>query len=449
MFSRVLVANRGEIARRIIRAIHAVGAKAVAVYSDADKDASYLQEADEAIYIGPSAASQSYLNQDVLLKVAEEAGCEAIHPGYGFLAENALFAARCEQQKLTFIGPKSLHMRLMGDKATARRTMKAAGLPVMPGSKDVLTSLEEGLERAHEIGYPVLLKATAGGGGKGMRLVHSDEQMHEHYPAARAEAEKAFGDAGLYLEKYFENARHIEFQVLGDNFGHIIHLGERECSIQRNHQKLLEEAPACGMSPEKRQEIGNLVCDALKKIGYVGAGTIEFLMDQSGDLYFMEMNTRIQVEHPVTEMITGVDLVAWQIRIACNEHLSLMQKDIVCHGHAIECRINAEDPDHNFAPSPGKITGFMTPLHDFSGPVRIETHMKKGAVVSPFYDSMVAKLIVHSESRAQAVALMQQALSEFKVEGIKTTLPLQQRIVADKRFVDGYYNCAFLASPIR
>lgn len=445
MFRKILVANRGEIARRVIRAIHAVGAKAVAVYSEADADMGYLQEADERVCIGPGQALQSYLNQDAVLKAALEHDCEAVHPGYGFLAENAYFAARCEQQKLTFIGPRPEHMRLMGDKATARRTMQAAGLPVMPGSKTVMSSLQEAKDQARKIGYPVLLKATAGGGGKGMRLVHQESELESAYLSARAEAEKAFGDGGLYMEKYIDRARHIEFQVLADQDGHVVHLGERECSIQRNHQKLLEEAPAYGMTTEKRAEIGQLVCKALQQIGYLNAGTVEFLMDQAGKLYFMEMNTRIQVEHPVTELITGIDLVAWQIKIACGEPLKLKQEEIRFVGHAIEIRINAENPDANFAPSPGKITAFEPPLHDVKGPIRLETHMQTGAVVPPYYDSMVAKLIAYGQTREEAIKLLKQAAAKFKIEGIHTTLPLQQRIMGAPAFEHGQYDCHLLS----
>jgi len=444
MFRKILVANRGEIARRIIRAIHAVGAKAVAVYSEADKDAIYLQEADEIVCIGKGPASQSYLNQDAILEAAEKYACEAIHPGFGFLSENALFATRCEQQKLTFIGPKPSHMRLMGDKATARQTMQRCGLPVMPGSSGTLRDVQDALEKAEEVGYPILLKATAGGGGKGMRLVHSEKDMQEMFALAQSEALKSFSNPDLYMEKYIVGARHIEFQILADSYGHIIHLGERECSVQRNHQKSLEEAPAFGMSEEMRQKIGHQVCVALQKIGYQNAGTIEFLMDAHQNLYFMEMNTRIQVEHPVTELITGIDLVAWQIRIACGEHLALQQSDIHFHGHAIECRINAEDPKNNFAPSPGELEQYAPPKSSPTGPVRVETHAYAGYRVPPYYDSMLAKLIVHADTREQAVKSMQKALQEFRVKGVATTIPLHQEIMQHALFQKGGYTCQFL-----
>jgi acetyl-CoA carboxylase biotin carboxylase subunit len=444
MFRRILVANRGEIARRIIRAAHSLGVKAVAVYSEADAKAPYLNEADDAICIGPGPAALSYLNQDALLKAAIDADCEALHPGYGFLAENARFATRCEQQKLTFIGPKPSHIRLMGDKATARETMKNAGLPVMPGSQEVLISLDEAISLAREIGYPVLLKATAGGGGKGMRLVASETEMRSKYVEASAEAEKAFSNAGLYMEKYIVKARHIEFQILADLYGHVIHLGERECSIQRNHQKLLEEAPAYGFDEERRRDMGARACKAVASMGYQGAGTMEFLLDARGQLYFMEMNTRIQVEHPVTELITGVDLVAWQIRIASGEKLSLLQDQVKFKGHAIECRINAEDPAHDFRPSPGLVTRFDAPSNNVAGPIRLDSHMQTDFQIPPFYDSMIGKLIAFGVDRQEAISRMQKALGDFVIEGVPTTLPLHRAILNDDQFKAGGYDCSFM-----
>lgn len=442
MFRKVLVANRGEIALRIIRACHAVGAKAVAVYSEADADSPHLREADETICIGGGPPSSSYLHQEALLEAALITDCQAIHPGFGFLSENARFAIRCEQQKLTFIGPSSSSMRRMGDKATARRTMLAAGLPVLPGSKDILANVEEARVRAIEVGYPVLLKATSGGGGRGMRRVDSPEGLQQAWDEATREAAGAFGDDGLYLEKFIVGGRHIEFQVLADRYGNVVHLGERECSVQRNHQKLLEEAPASNFDPSVREALGEKIRHAVREIGYVNAGTIEFLMDANGDLYFMEMNTRIQVEHPVTEMITGVDLVAWQLRIAAGQHLTLQQDEIEFRGHAIEVRLNAEDPAQNFRPSPGTIETFVPPT--LSEHIRLDTHVEPGYRIPPFYDSMIGKLIVWGEDRAQAIQRMKDALAQFQVGPIATTIPLHQRILNEAAFVEGTYDCNFL-----
>lgn len=442
MFRKVLVANRGEIALRIIRACHAVGAKAVAVYSEADKNSPHLNVADETICIGGGAPANSYLRQELLLEAAQITECQAIHPGFGFLSENAQFAVRCADHKLTFVGPSARAIRTMGDKATARKTMQAAGLPVMPGSKDVLPSLDEARERAEAIGYPVLLKATSGGGGRGMRRVNAENELEQAWNEATREAEGAFGDAGLYLEKFIVGGRHIEFQILADNYGNVIHLGERECSVQRNHQKLLEEAPATRFDPKLRAEIGEQIRQAVRAIGYVNAGTIEFLMDRDGQLYFMEMNTRIQVEHPVTEMITGVDLVAWQLRIAAGERLTLKQEDIQLRGHAIEVRINAEDPAQNFRPSPGTLTTFVPPTPNEY--LRLDTHVQKGYAIPPFYDSMIGKLIAWGEDRPQALARMQQALEEFRIGPVATTIPLHQKILAEPEFQSGNYDCTFL-----
>ncbi|MDA0713341.1 MAG: acetyl-CoA carboxylase biotin carboxylase subunit [bacterium] len=444
MFKKILVANRGEIARRIIKACHDLNIAAVAVYSEADVDAGYLKEADEIVCIGPGPASESYLSQSALLKVAEQTECEALHPGYGFLAENALFATRCEQQKLTFIGPKPEHIRLMGDKAQARTTMQKVGLPVMPGSLSILNDVTSASKMASEIGYPVLLKATAGGGGKGMRLVSGPSEMLEKFNEASLESEKAFGNAGLYMEKFISPARHIEFQVLADNYGKVIYFPERECSIQRNHQKLLEESPAFGIKALYRKVMGEKIAEALGIIGYQGAGTIEFLLDNHDKLYFMEMNTRIQVEHPVTEMVTGVDLVKWQIAIAAGAHLTLEQNKIILSGHAIECRLNAEDPDNNFLPDPGQISKCQFAAKDLEAQVRVDTHIETGYVIPPYYDSMLAKVIVHAKDRKSAVKQMQKVLDETIVDGVKTTLPLQKQILANKEFKQGAYNCDFL-----
>lgn len=442
MFRKVLVANRGEIALRIIRACHAVGAKAVAVYSEADADSPHLKEADETICIGGGPPSDSYLRQDILLEAARITECQAIHPGFGFLAENATFAVRCRDQKLTFVGPSPHAMRVMGDKVTARTTMAAAGLPVMPGSKDVLPSIEVARQRAKEIGYPVLLKATSGGGGRGMRRVNASDELETAWNEATREADGAFGDARLYLEKFIVGGRHIEFQILADHYGNVVHLGERECSVQRNHQKLLEEAPATRFDPAVRNELGEKIRDAVRKIGYFNAGTIEFLMDVHGKLYFMEMNTRIQVEHPVTEMITGVDLVAWQLRIAAGERLTLRQEDIQMNGHAIEVRINVEDPTQNFRPSPGTLEIFDPP--ELGEHLRLDTHVEQGYRIPPFYDSMIGKLIAWGEDREAALKRMQQALADFEIGPVQTTIPLHQRILSEPDFAEGSYDCTFL-----
>jgi acetyl-CoA carboxylase biotin carboxylase subunit len=444
MFRKVLVANRGEIARRIIRACHAVGAQAVAVYSAADANAPYLREADEALCIGPAPAAQSYLNQDAILEAALQADAQAIHPGFGFLSENARFAARCAQQRLTFVGPSARAISLMGDKATARRTMADLGVPILPGTRDTLRSLDEAATVAQEVGYPLLLKATAGGGGKGMRRVNGPDDLAPAFHEASREAERAFGDGGLYVERYVVGGRHIEFQILGDTYGHVIHLGERECSIQRNHQKLLEEAPAPNFDPTLRAEMGARLCAALARLGYVGAGTVEFLMDDQGRLYFMEMNTRIQVEHPVTELVTGVDLVAWQLKIAAGQRLTLSQADITLRGHAIECRINAEDPTQGFRPSPGLLTRFDVPADGPQGPVRLDTHAEVGYRIPSQYDSMIGKLITWGEDRFAALTRLRAALAAAAIEGVPTTLGLHRAIAQHPTFSDGRYNCQFL-----
>ncbi len=442
MFRKVLIANRGEIALRIVRACRAVGAKSVAVYSDADADSPHLLEADETICIGGGPPSNSYLRQDLLLEAANIMDCQAIHPGFGFLSENAIFTTRCENQKLTFVGPSARAIRMMGDKASARKAMRAAGLPVMPGSKDILPSADVAKARAEEVGYPVLLKATAGGGGRGMREVARPEDLQGAWDEASREAEGAFGNAGLYLEKFIVGGRHIEFQILADRYGHVIHLGERECSVQRNHQKLLEESPATRFDPQTRQELGEKIRKAVRAIGYVNAGTIEFLMDAHGKLYFMEMNTRIQVEHPVTEMVTGVDLVAWQLRIAAGEKLTLQQEDIQQKGHAIEVRINAEDPAQNFRPSPGALTTFKPPA--LGDDLRLDSHVREGYAIPPFYDSMIGKLIAWGETREAAIERLRGALESFEIGPVATTIPLHQKILADPDFARGHYDCGFL-----
>jgi len=406
MFKRILIANRGEVALRIINACKKLGIEAAAVYSTADKNSPHLEEADIKICIGPGPSSQSYLNKNVILQAAINHECQALHPGFGFMAEDPLFAYLCQQQKLTFIGPSSHSISIMGNKSMAKQTVKQAGMPTIPGSDGNLKSLEQAKALASELGYPVLLKATAGGGGKGIRPCRNQEELNTYYPQAKIEAEKAFGSGDLYMEKLILKGRHIEFQILADSYGNVIHLGERECSIQRKNQKLIEESPSPAVDQEKRLGMGVLVSESIKKTGYLNAGTIEFLMDQEKNLFFMEMNTRLQVEHPVTEMITGVDIVCEQIKIAANHPLSLRQEEVQFTGHAIECRINAEDPANNFAPSPGVVTTFNPPLSEGPGKIRLDTHVKSGYEIPSFYDSMICKIIAHGQDRPSAVQTM-------------------------------------------
>ncbi|MCK5056448.1 MAG: acetyl-CoA carboxylase biotin carboxylase subunit [Candidatus Aminicenantes bacterium] len=440
VFKRILIANRGEVAGRIIKACKELGVETVALYSTADQLSPHLLEADETLCIGPGPSSQSYLNKEAILQAALNSECQAIHPGFGFMAEDPLFAYMCEQQKLTFIGPSAHSVRLMGNKSLAKQTMKQAGVPTIPGSDGNLKDVDEALRLARELGYPVLLKATAGGGGKGIRPCRSEDEIKTNFPQASIEAEKAFGNAALYLEKLISNGRHIEFQLMADSFGSVIHLGERECSIQRKNQKLIEESPSPAVDSEKRDTFGREIAESISRIGYLNAGTIEFLMDENQDLYFMEMNTRLQVEHPVTEMTTGFDIVKEQIRIAANHPLSIRQDDVTFSGHAIECRINAEDPYNNFAPSPGKITGFDPPFDVGPGKIRLDTHVKEGYEIPSFYDSMICKIIAHGEDRQAAIKTMGNALKEFKIEGIKTTIPLHIQILKSKIFGEGNYH---------
>jgi acetyl-CoA carboxylase biotin carboxylase subunit len=440
MFKKVLIANRGEIACRVIWACRELGIKTVAVHSEADRDALHVKFADEAWCIGPPPSAQSYLNIPQIIATAEIFNVDAIHPGYGFLSENPHFAEVCRECNITFIGPSPEVIRIMGDKSEAKRTMKAAGVPVTPGSEGLIEDEETAIKEAGRIGYPVLIKATAGGGGRGMRVAYNQDELLNAYNTARAEAEAAFKNSGVYLEKYIANPRHIEIQVLGDNRGNVIHLGERECSIQRRHQKLIEESPSPAVSYELRQEMGRVAVDACKRIGYSNAGTIEFLLDEDGSFYFMEMNTRIQVEHPVTEMVTIDDLVAAQIRIAAGEELNQTQDQLIFVGHAIECRVNAEDPV-TFTPSPGRITTLNLP----SGPgVRVDTAIYDGYFVPPYYDSLIAKVVVHSRSRQRAIARMRRALESMVVEGIKTTIPLHLKILNDPDFIAGNISTRFM-----
>jgi acetyl-CoA carboxylase biotin carboxylase subunit len=440
MIEKVVIANRGEIALRIQRACRTLGIKTVAVHSEADRDAKYVRLADESVCIGPARAADSYLNMAAIISAAEVTDAQAIHPGYGFLSENADFAERVESSGFIFIGPRPETIRLMGDKISAIRAMKKAGIPTVPGSDGPLPDDEEEVKRiAARIGYPVLIKAAAGGGGKGMRVVHTEAALLSALALTRAEAKGAFGDDTVYMEKFLDNPRHIEFQVLADQYGNAIHLGERDCSLQRRHQKVVEECPAPGIPEKLRQKMGERCAEACRKIGYRGAGTFEFLY-QDGEFYFIEMNTRIQVEHPVTEMVTGVDIVREQLLIASGYKLSYRQKDIEWRGHAIECRINAEDPI-SFVPSPGRITNWHPP----GGPgIRVDSHVYSGYTVPPYYDSMIAKLIAHGETREIAIARLRIALSEMVVDGIKTNIPLHQEIMSDPGFVAGGVNIHYL-----
>jgi acetyl-CoA carboxylase biotin carboxylase subunit len=439
-FKKILIANRGEIACRIIWTCKEMGIKTVAVHSDVDRDSLHVRFADEAACIGPAPSAQSYLNIPAIISTAEIFNVDAIHPGYGFLAESPYFSEICDACNIKFIGPSAKIIRLMGDKIEARRVMNEAGLPIVPGSPDGITSEEEGIKVAREIGYPVIVKASAGGGGRGMRIVRSERELGKALETASTEAAAAFNDGSVYIERYIEKPRHIEIQVLADEYGECIHLGERECSIQRRHQKLMEEAPSTVLTPELRKTMGEAAVAACKKLGYSSAGTVEFLLDVHGNYYFMEMNTRIQVEHPVTEMVTLADIVRNQIRIAEGEPLGYTQDDLLIVGHAIECRINAENPE-TFAPSPGVITAFNLP----GGPgVRVDTFVYSGYRVTPFYDSLIAKVIVHARTRDLAIARMKRALDVMVIEGIKTTIPLHQKIMDDPRFRAGDIGTDFM-----
>ncbi len=446
MFSKILIANRGEIALRIIRACRELDIQTVAVYSEADRNSLHVRFADEAVCIGPAPSSESYLNIPAIIAAAEITDVEAIHPGYGFLAENAHFAEICASCNITFIGPASETIRSMGDKVVAKETMRKMGVPLTPGSDGVVPTKEEALKIAQQIKYPVIIKAASGGGGKGMRVCHNDVSLISSFMMAKNEAEANFGNPDVYIEKYIEDPRHVEFQIVADHYGNVIHLGERDCSIQRRHQKLLEESPSPVLTEQLRKKMGEAAVKAAKAANYVSMGTIEFLVDSSGEFYFMEMNTRIQVEHPVTEMVTGIDLVKEQIRIAAGEKLSFKQDDVKLQGAAIECRINAEDPDNNFMPSPGKIEE----LHLPGGyGVRIDTHIYNGYEICPFYDSMVAKLIVHGRDRAEAIRIMGRALEEFYISPIKTTIGLHSRILSNQLFLDGKVSTHFLEKMLK
>jgi acetyl-CoA carboxylase, biotin carboxylase subunit len=440
MFKKILIANRGEVALRVIYACRELGIKTVAVYSEADENQLHVKFADEDVCIGPSRSADSYLNVPSVISAAEITGADAIHPGYGFLSESAYLAEVCEACHIKFIGPDPQVIRLMGDKARARRVMKKAGVPILPGSDGPLDNEEKALKLAKDIGYPVIVKATAGGGGRGMRVVRAPAELSHAVKTAQREAEAAFGVADVYIEKYVEAPRHIEFQILGDHYGSVIHLGERECSIQRRHQKLIEESPSPALGDKMRKRMGAIVIDAAKAVQYTNAGTFEFLMDSEGRFYFMEANTRLQVEHPVSEMVTGVDIVKEQIRIAAGERLAFKQSDVTFTGHSIECRINAEDPE-TFVPSPGVIHVFSVP----GGPgVRVDTFAHSECTISPYYDSMIAKIIVHGRDRQEAIARMKRTLEMTVIEGIKTTIPLHLRILSDPEFVAGKLSTSFM-----
>ena len=440
MFNKILIANRGEIALRIICACRELGIKTVAVYSEADEHSLHVRFADEDVCIGPARSIDSYLNVPAIISAAEITGADAVHPGYGFLSESAYLAEVCEACHIKFIGPFPNTIRLMGDKARARRAMKKAGVPVLPGSDGPVQGDEEAVKVAKELGYPVIIKAVAGGGGRGMRVVRGEDELPQALKTATREAEAAFGVGDVYLEKYLEAPRHIEIQVLGDHHGHVVHLGERECSIQRRHQKLIEEAPSVALTEKQRRRLGATVVDAARAVQYANAGTFEFLMDKTGKFYFLEANTRLQVEHPVTEFVTGVDIVKEQILVAAGQRLSIRQSDIEIRGHSIECRINAEDPE-TFVPSPGVIHAFSVP----GGPgVRVDSYVHSECTISPYYDSLIAKIITHGRNREEAIARMRRTLEMTVIDGIKTSIPLHLRVLADPDFVAGRLSTAFM-----
>ncbi|AQQ71984.1 Biotin carboxylase [Limihaloglobus sulfuriphilus] len=445
MFSKILIANRGEVALRIIRACHEMGIEAVVVYSTADKDSNYVRFADKAICIGPASPAQSYLNINAIISAAEIADVDAIHPGYGFLAENAHFAEVCRECNIAFIGPSPEAMTKLGDKAKARDMAVDAKVPVVPGSPGPLSDEESGRKLAREIGFPVMIKASAGGGGRGMRLVHNDISFRNAYQSAKAEAMGAFGNDEVYLEKFIENPRHVEVQVMSDKYGNVLHFYERDCSIQRRHQKLIEEAPCPVLDEETREKLCEAAKRLMKNAKYENAATVEFLLDKDRNFYFIEANTRIQVEHPVSELVTGHDLIKMQIRVAAGEELKLKQKDIKLNGCAIECRINAENPDMNFSPSPGPVDEFFVP-GGFG--VRVETFIKQGSYISPNYDSMIAKLLVHNNTRQEAIATMKRALNEFKIGPIKSTIPASLKILNDSDYVNNNVDTGYVERKI-
>jgi acetyl-CoA carboxylase biotin carboxylase subunit len=441
MFKKILIANRGEIGLRIIRSCKEMGIRTVAVWSEADKDSLHIRFADEDVCIGPAPARESYLNIHRIMAAAEITNADAIHPGYGFLAENPEFSEVCEQSNIVFIGPSAEMIRQMGDKSLAKFLMEKAGVPVVPGSDGVLKDPYEALELAVDIGFPVILKASAGGGGKGMRIVNRSEDLKKAFEMAQLESERAFGRSDLYMEKYLSHPRHVEIQILGDESGNVVAFGERDCTVQRRHQKLVEESPSPAVNPKLRKKLGDAAINGARQIGYLGAGTVEFLLDEDGSFYFMEMNTRIQVEHPVTEMVHGIDLVREQIRIAAGEKIDINEDALQIEGHSIECRINAEDSRRDFMPSPGRITSFHIP----GGPgVRVDTHAYMPYEIPPHYDSLVAKLVVHDRSRDEAILRMLRALEEFIIEGIATTIPFHKTVLSHPRFIAGDYDTHFI-----
>lgn len=446
MFEKILIANRGEIAVRIIRACREMGIRTVAVFSEADKNALHTQMADEAVCIGGAKVSSSYLNMQNIISVAVEKKIQAIHPGFGFLSENSTFASMCEVCNIKFIGPGPSIIDAMGNKSNAREMMIKAGVPVIPGSDGLVKNLEQAYEIADKLGYPVMVKASAGGGGKGIRIVRSRDELQDAFEAAQSETLAAFGDGSMYMEKVIEHARHVEVQVLGDSFGNVIHLGERDCSLQRKNQKVMEESPSPAISPEVRKELCKAAVNAAKVAGYQSAGTVEFLYDKSGKFYFMEMNTRVQVEHPVTEMVTGVDIIKEQIRIAAGEKLSIQQKDVSIQGHAIECRINAEDPSRNFAPCPGKIQSLLLPGGGMG--LRVDAAVFQDYVIPPYYDSMIAKVIVHGRDREEAIAKMKRALFEFVIDGVDTNIDFQSTILNHPDYIRGEFDTSFIEEYI-
>jgi len=441
MIQKILIANRGEIALRIVRACRELGIKTLAVYSEADVQSLHVQLADEAICIGGPKSADSYLRAERIISAAEIADVDAIHPGYGFLSENAKFAEQCESCNIKFIGPKAQSIKIMGDKAVARETVRKAGVPTVPGSDGPVDSEAAAVKIARKIGYPIIIKAVAGGGGRGMRIAHNDVSFAKEYHIARSEAEKAFNDSSVYIEKYIQGPRHIEFQILADSHGKVLHLGERDCSVQRRHQKLIEESPSPFLTSDLRKRMGKAAVRAAESAEYESAGTIEFIVDSKGEFYFIEMNTRIQVEHPVTEEVTGIDLIKEQIRIAAGEKINFDQKDVEFRGHAIECRINAEDPARNFTPSPGTIGLYYAPG---GHGVRVDSHIYSGYTIPPYYDSLISKLIAHGDNRKMALERMYRALSEYLVRGIKTTIPLHKAILSDPVFIAGKATTAYL-----
>ena len=445
MIEKILIANRGEIAVRVIRACREMGIRTVAVYSEADKDALHTQLADEAVCIGPAPSAESYLNMQNIISATLVSGADAIHPGFGFLSENSKFAELCEQCKITYIGPDSKVISALGNKSVARNTMVEAGVPVIPGSKEPVYTVEEGEKIAGEIGYPIIVKAALGGGGKGMRVAQTPDEFQTSFQTAQKEAQMAFGDGTMYLEHFVEHPRHIEFQILADKYGNVVHLGERDCSIQRNHQKMIEESPSEALTPELRQKMGEAAVKAAKAAHYTNAGTIEFLLEKSGAFYFMEMNTRIQVEHGVTEEATGTELVETMIRIADGENLP-WKEDLTPHGWTMECRINAENPFRGFAPSPGRLLTFDVP--EGQG-IRVDTAMRQGSEISPFYDSMIAKLIVHDDTREKTRKKMKEALSAFHIEGVSTNIPLQKAIISSQAFAEGEVDTTYVERHLK